>query len=84
MKSFGKGIFALMVSGGFVAIVGGLFGYGADILKRPDAIEDRRCTIASQILLDETPNPYISRIDHQRIGREAARRLDICLEGKHQ
>ena len=81
LPRIGNGLFTLLVSGGFGAIVAGAFGLGGDILKRPQSAIDRQCATAVQVLLDETPNPYIAKADLQRIGRVAALRSEHCMNG---
>jgi hypothetical protein len=64
---------------GFGAAVTGSFSLGSALVTERQRATEQRCSVAQQIVIDESPSPTLNEPQRQRLGLLAMRSLEECL-----
>jgi hypothetical protein len=64
---------------GFGAAVTGLFSVGGILVTDSRMVHEQRCSVAQQIVVDESPSPSLSEPQRRRLGLLAMHALEQCL-----
>ena len=56
-----------------------MFGIGGDFLKGRISADEQGCSIAQQVVLDESPSPALNPAQRNRINYLALRQLEQCM-----
>ncbi len=64
---------------GFGAAVTGLFTLGSALITERQKTAEQRCSVAQQIVIDESPSPALNEQQRLRLGLLAMRTLEKCL-----
>ena len=72
-------MFKLLVSFGLGATITSGFAAGSDFFKGWRSTEEQRCSIAREVVLDESPSPALNPGQRARLNDLAMRRLEMCV-----
>jgi acetyl/propionyl-CoA carboxylase alpha subunit len=64
---------------GFGAAVTGSFSVGGMMVSDWRKADEQRCSVAQQIVIDESPSPALNEPQRRRLGLLAMRALEQCL-----
>ncbi len=64
---------------GFGAAITGLFGLGEGVMTGRQSAFEQRCSVAQQIVIDESPNLALSEQQKRRTAALAMQALELCL-----
>jgi hypothetical protein len=78
-RSFDEGLLKLLISAGLGALIAGMLSVGGDFLKGGRSAAEQRCSIAQQVVLDESPSPALNPAQRSRINHLALLRLEECM-----
>lgn len=78
-RRFDEGLLKLLISAGLGALIAGTLGIGGDFLKGSRSADEQRCSIAQQVVLDESPSPALNPAQRSRINHLALLRLEKCM-----
>jgi hypothetical protein len=69
----------LVITVGFGAAVTGMFSVWGILLTEARKVDEQRCSVAQQIVVDESPSPALNEAQRRRLGLLATRTLEQCL-----
>jgi hypothetical protein len=78
-RRFDEGPLKLLISAGLGTLIAGTLGIGGDFLKGRRSAQELRCSIAQQVVLDESPSPSLNPAQRGRINDLAVQRLEQCM-----
>jgi hypothetical protein len=78
-RRFDEGLLKLLISAGLGTLIAGMFGVGGDFLKGRLSADEQRCSIAQQVVLDESPSPALNPAQRNRINSLALQQLEQCM-----
>jgi hypothetical protein len=73
------GLLKLVISAGLGTLIAGTLGIGGDFLKSRRNAQEQRCSIAQQVVLDESPSPALNPAQRGRINYLAVKQLERCM-----
>jgi hypothetical protein len=68
----------LVITVGFGAAVTGLFSVWGILVTEARKTDEQRCSVAQQIVLDESPSPALNEAQRRRLGLLATHALEQC------
>ena len=69
----------LAMTVGFGATVTGLFSVAGILVADWRRADEQRCSVAQQIVVDESPSPALNEAQRRRLGLLALHALEQCL-----
>ena len=79
LRRFDAGLLKLVISAGLGTLIAGTLGIGDDFLKGRRSVQEQRCSIAQQVVLDESPSPALNPAQRGRINYLAVQQLAQCM-----
>jgi hypothetical protein len=64
---------------GLAALITSSFGLGEGLVAGRQQAQERRCSIAERIVLDDSPSPALTTGQLVRLSRVAADRVEECM-----
>ena len=75
----GKEFTKLLITFGLAAVITGILTVASDLLKGWQSAHEQRCSIAQQVVLDESPSPALNAVQRSRLSARALRKVETCM-----
>lgn len=69
----------LLITFGLAAMITGIFTVAGDLLKGRQSAYEQRCSIAQQVVLDESPSPALNAVQRSRLNARALHKVETCM-----
>jgi len=78
-RAVGRASTQLLITFGLAAMITGVFTIAGDFLKSWQSAHEQRCSIAQQIVLDESPSPALKPAQRSRLNDRALHKVELCM-----